>query len=147
MKSIKMWIGTYRTLSHGLECQCHGLAGPAAGIFKFSVYIYQLESHVFKLCEQIGLLVLGASDTRKKKVRGSNPMAVKVIFFTGHDKQMNFFLLLPNDTRAPCLRAAHSGPSLTLTKALSFSTNTWTSGTEWWKVQHCEIRICMISES
>jgi hypothetical protein len=49
-------------------------------------------------------------------------------FFMEDDRHVHFFLLLLNDPSAPCLGAAHSGPSLTLMKALSIGT--WGSGTE-----------------
>ena len=50
---------------------------------------------------------------------------VKISFFKGRGRHLHFFLLLPNDTGAPCLGGIHIEPSLKLTKVQC--TETWVS--------------------
>ena len=78
------------------------LSWPAAGRSSFVVYI-------FKLLEQIARV--GTSDTGPEGSR-FEPGYVKGSFFKGHGRHVHFFLLLPNDTGAPCLGGIHSATSL-----------------------------------
>ena len=53
------------------------------------------------------------------------PGHVKISFFKGHGRHVHFFLLLPNDTGAPCLGGIHIVHSLKLTNVQC--TETWVS--------------------
>jgi hypothetical protein len=77
IKIILMWIGTYRTCSHGLESHCHGLQ---LAFSSFSVYIPtgMTRFQVFKLWEQFGRV--GDWEAREWKILVLNPMTVKVTF-------------------------------------------------------------------
>ena len=111
-----------RTCSHWQECHCHGLQLA----FQVLLYINSLESFLFKLLEPIARV--GTSETRDQKVHGSNPDCpglVKSSFFKGHGRHVHFFLLLPNDTGAPCLGGIHIVHSLKLTNVQC--TETWVS--------------------
>ena len=85
------------------------MSWPAAGLSSFVVY---------KLTGIAYFQVVGTNSSSgnvgHSGPEGSRfePGHVKSSFFNGHGRHVHFFLLLPNDTGAPCLGGIHLATSL-----------------------------------
>ena len=98
------------------------MSWPAAGLSSFIVY---------KLTGITYFQVVGTNSSSgnvgHSGPEGSRfePGHVNSRFFKGRGRHLHFFLLLPNDTGAPCLGGIHIEPSFKLTKVQC--TETWVS--------------------
>ena len=85
------------------------MSWPAAGLSSLIVYKLTGISHFQVVGTNSSSGNVGHSGPEGSRFE---PGHVKSSFFKGHGRHAHFFLLLPNDTGAPCLGGIHLGASL-----------------------------------
>ena len=85
------------------------MSWPAASLSSFVVYKLTGISYVQVVGTNSSIGNVGHSGPEGSRFE---PGRIKSIFFKGHGRHVHIFLLLPNDTGAPCLGGIHSGDSL-----------------------------------